>query len=97
MIRTFADAGTRDIARGESSRAARRLLPVELHQRARIRLAALDAATSLDDLSAIRGWRLEKLKGDRAGQYSLRINRQYRICWHWDGVDAEKVEIVDYH
>ena len=73
------------------------MLPVEYHERTRIRLAALDAAMSLDDLSAVPGWRLEKLKGERAGQYSLRINRRYRICWHWDGIDADRVEIVDYH
>ena len=97
MIKAFADTGSRDIARGENSRAARRVLPVEFHERARIRLAALDAATSLDDLAAIPGWRMEKLKGDRAGQYSLRIDRQYRICWSWDGADADDVAIVDYH
>jgi proteic killer suppression protein len=64
---------------------------------ARTRLARLHAATSLVDLAAIRGNRLELLKGDRAGQYSIRINDQYRICFNWRDGNAYDVEIVDYH
>jgi proteic killer suppression protein len=63
------------------------------------RLVALQAATSLDDLRSQRGNRLEALKGDRAGQYSIRINDQYRICFEWPDSEPEpfNIEIVDYH
>ena len=57
----------------------------------------LDAATVLDDLRLPPGNRLEKLKGDRAGQHSVRINQQWRICFRWRSGDAYDVEIVDYH
>jgi toxin HigB-1 len=63
---------------------------------ARVKLALLDAAMSLVDLS-LPGLRLEKLKGDRDGQYSIRINDQYRICFEWRNGDAYDVEITDYH
>ena len=61
------------------------------------RLRLLHRAESLTDLSAIRGNRLEALKGDREGQFSIRINDQYRVCFRWDGNHADDVEIVDYH
>jgi proteic killer suppression protein len=61
------------------------------------KLRMLDAATSIDDLRAPPGNRLKRLRGDRAGQYSIRINRQWRICFRWDAGDAHDVEIVDYH
>ena len=66
---------------------------------ARRRLAALDAAVSLGDLAAVRGNRLEALKGNRTGQHSIRINDQWRICFVWNDAEAgaEQVEIVDYH
>lgn len=96
-IQSYQNDGTRDIAESANSKAARRVLPVELHQAARRRLATIDAMTSVADLLLFPGWRLEQLKGDRAGQYSIRINDQYRICFQWDGVDAEQVEITDYH
>jgi len=57
----------------------------------------LDAATSLEDLRLIPGNRLESLRGDRAGQFSIRINDQWRVCFQWQGSDAHQVEIVDYH
>jgi proteic killer suppression protein len=60
------------------------------------KLRALDAATVLQDLKAIRGNRFEALSGDRKGQYSIRINDQWRICFQWDDVPFD-VEIVDYH
>lgn len=96
-IRSFRDEGARDIAESTNTKAARRTLPVHLHQPARRRLAALDAMTALSDLAIFPGWRLEQLKGDRAGQYSLRINNQYRICFQWNGIDILNVEITDYH
>ena len=61
------------------------------------KLRMLDAATSIDDLRVPPGNRLERLRGDRAGQYSIRVNRQWRICFRWDTGDAHDVEIVDYH
>ena len=66
-------------------------------RQAEMRLDRLDAAASLRDLAAIGGNRLEALKGNRAGQYSIRINDQWRICFKWKDGDACDVEIVDYH
>jgi proteic killer suppression protein len=59
--------------------------------------SSIDAAASLEFLRVPPGNRLEALKGDRAGQYSIRINDQFRVCFRWSGTDAEDVEIVDYH
>ena len=64
---------------------------------ARGRMEMLNRANSLGELGASRGNRLEALSGDRAGQHSIRINRQWRICFRWDDGDAYDVEIVDYH
>lgn len=61
------------------------------------KLALLDAAESLDDLRVPPGSRLEKLRGDRKGQYSIRINNQWRVCFRWEDGDADDVEITDYH
>ena len=61
------------------------------------RMGAIDFAVSLDDLREPPGNRLEALKGDRRGQYSIRINDQYRVCFGWTGTDAIDVEITDYH
>jgi proteic killer suppression protein len=70
---------------------------VNIEDQARTRLIRLDSATSLDDLRALRGSRLEALKGDRRGQFSIRINDQYRICFKWGAKGATDVEIADYH
>ncbi len=67
------------------------------HRAARKKLEMLNAATSLDDLNLIPGNRLEALRGDREGQYSVRINEQWRLCFQWRGAAAYEVEIVDYH
>jgi toxin HigB-1 len=67
-----------------------------IQERAENVLALLDAATDLGDLSA-SGLRLEKLAGDRQGQYSIRINRQYRVCFEWRERNVYQAEIVDYH
>lgn len=96
-IRNFKTRATEDINYGKVTKEALRTLPKELHQKARIKLARLGAATSMQDLQEIRGNRFEKLKGERQGQYSLRINDQYRICFKWENDNAEDVEIVDYH
>lgn len=96
-IVSYHDEGTRDIAETVNSREARRTLPTQLHSAARRRLAVLNAMTDLNELAVFAGWRLETLKGDHAGQHSIRINDQYRICFEWNGVDCLDVEIVDYH
>lgn len=72
-------------------------LPLEIQRTARRKLIYLDDAEDLQDLKAPPGSRLEKLKGDRAGQYSIRINDQWRICFEWTENKAKNVEIVDYH
>lgn len=72
-------------------------MPKELHRKAQVKLARLGAATSMHDLQEIRGNRFEKLKGDRRGQYSIRIKDKYRICFEWQNENVFKVEIVDYH
>jgi len=61
------------------------------------KLKQLDLARRIDDLRAPPANRLEQLKGDRSGQWSLRVNDQFRVCFRWTGTDAEDVEIVDYH
>lgn len=96
-IKSFRDNVTEDINYGRVSKRTQRILPVELHQKAQIKLAILGAATSLTDLAELRGNRLEALKGSRSGQHGIRINDQYRICFVWTGTDAADVEIVDYH
>jgi proteic killer suppression protein len=93
----FADRGTEDVYNGVASKSARRLLPAALHQKALDKLTLLDAAVSLDQLRVPPGNRLETLRGDRAGQHSIRINDQYRICFRWTDMGPVGVEIVDYH
>ena len=97
MIESFADRATEDIFNGVRSAAARRLLPADLWRVACRRLDQIDSAATLDDLRVPPGNRLELLKGDRNGQYSIRINDQYRICFNWSESKAHDVEIVDYH
>lgn len=96
-IQSFKDKLTEAINAGEVSKGTRKILPGEMHQKAQIKLAVLGAATSLEDLRELRGNRFEALKGDRDGQFSIRINDRYRICFEWRGGDAHNVEIVDYH
>jgi proteic killer suppression protein len=72
-------------------------LPIVIQRTARRKLLYLDDAEDVQDLLAPPGNRLEKLKGDRAGQYSIRINDQWRICFEWTVNQASNVEIVDYH
>ena len=96
-IRNFKTKGTEDINYGRVTKAAVRTLPKELHHKAQIKLARLGAVTSMQDLQEIRGNRCEKLKGERQGQCSIRINDQYRICFKWEKENAVDVEIVDYH
>jgi len=86
-----------DVNYGKRTKDALRLLPENLHRKAQVKLARLGAATSIRDLQEIRGNRFEVLKGNRKGQYSIRINDQYRICFKWKNEDAVEVEITDYH
>ena len=92
MIRSFADRDTERLADREH---VRRFGAFE--RQALIKLRYLDSAGRLDDLRLPPGNRLEALKGDRKGQYAIRINRQWRLCFRWENGDAWNVEIVDYH
>jgi proteic killer suppression protein len=71
--------------------------PPDIHRAALRKLWMLDAAEALEDLRSPPGNRLEALRGARKGQYSIRINDQFRLCFIWQGSDAHEVEIVDYH
>lgn len=93
MIRNFADREAEKIWAGTPSRK----LPTDIQQVARRKLRMLNNAASLDDLRIPPANRLEPLKGKRKGQYSIRINDQWRICFCWKDGDAIDVEIVDYH
>jgi len=97
VIRTFADPGTEDVFDGKNSAAARRTCPRSLWNVAYRKLDQLDSATEILDLRIPPGNRLEALRGDRKGQYSIRINEQYRICFRWTDAGPEDIEIVDYH
>lgn len=93
----FADKGTEDIYDGLDSKQARKTLPGYLHEKAQRKLSVIAFAESLDDLSAPPSNRLEKLRGDRDGQYSIRIDGRFRICFRWTAGKAVDIEIVDYH
>jgi toxin HigB-1 len=97
VIRSFADRGTEDVFNGVDSRAARRACPNTLWAVARRKLDQLDATVSLEALRVPPGNQLEALKGDRRGQFSIRINAQFRICFAWTAEGPDAVEIVDYH
>lgn len=92
MIRSFKDKRSKQLWDGETVRAFQAFATV-----AHRKLDMLDAATELRDLAAPPGHRLEALKGDRAGQHSIRINDQWRICFVWRDGGADQLEIVDYH
>jgi proteic killer suppression protein len=93
MIESFASAETeRLFATGKSRR-----LPPEILKRAVMRLAQLDAATEIEDLRQPPSNRLEALSGDRLGQWSIRVNEQWRVCFRFERGAAQGVEVVDYH
>lgn len=96
-IRTYKNKETMEIALGIASKESRKILPIYLHKNARSKLAYLDGITSFLEIFAINGFRAEKLSGSRIGQYSIRVNSQYRICFNWENGDFWNVEIVDYH
>ncbi|MGA8821003.1 MAG: type II toxin-antitoxin system RelE/ParE family toxin [Xanthobacteraceae bacterium] len=93
MIRSFASRETSELFAGRSSRR----LPSDVQRRALQKLVALHAVSAVEEIGRIPGNRLEKLSGSRRGQYSIRINNQWRICFNWRNGDAYDVEIVDYH
>ena len=92
MIKTFRDRETEKLHATGNSRRFQKCA-----RQAFQKLRMLDAATALGDLSTLPGNRLERLKGDRENQYSIRINDQYRICFEWRKGDAYEVEVTDYH
>jgi proteic killer suppression protein len=92
VIRSFRDGATEAVwnltfVKGIDTKTA---------QKARTKMQLIDAATSLQDMRVPPGNRLEKLKGDRKGQHSIRVNNQYRICFFWEDSGAEQVELTDY-
>jgi toxin HigB-1 len=97
MIQSFASAGTEDIFNGISSKIACKTCPQSIWKVAFRKLDLLDALVSLDELKIPPGNHLEALKDDRKGQYSIRINDQYRICFKWKPAGPDEVEVVDYH
>ena len=97
MIQSFKNAGTEDIFNGENTRAARHTCPAALWKVAVRKLDQLDSVVSLDELRVPPGNQMEALSGDRKGQHSIRINKQYRVCFTWTDLGPTEVEIVDYH
>ena len=97
MIRPFADQATEDLFNGEDTRDARRRLPTALWPVARRKLTQLNRVGELREMGVPPGNRLERLRGDRAGQHSVRINEQYRVCFRWEESHADDVEVTDYH
>jgi proteic killer suppression protein len=93
VIKTFKDTQTRQFYQRQRSRK----LPSDIQQVALRKLRMLNNALSINDLRVPPANRLEKLSGDREGQWSIRINDQWRICFEWQEGDAYNVEIVDYH
>jgi proteic killer suppression protein len=92
MIRSFADRETEDVFHRHSSRRF-----ASFARAAFAKLVMIDNAMRIDDLMQPPGNRLEKLKGDRQGAWSIRINARWRICFEWENGNADRVEIVDYH
>ncbi len=93
MLKSFASKETERVWRGIRSRS----LPDDVQRIARRKLRMINNAQDINDLRVPPGNRLEALRGDRAGQHSVRINQQWRICFRWRDGDANDVEIVDYH
>ncbi|HXA19634.1 MAG TPA: type II toxin-antitoxin system RelE/ParE family toxin [Thermoanaerobaculia bacterium] len=96
MIQSFGDETTADLFREQNTREARRI-PRELWRSAQRKLKAIDVAARLEDLTIPSGNRLERLRGDQAGRYSIRINDQYRVTFRWEQQHAYEVRVEDYH
>ncbi len=97
MIVSFRDGSTEDLFYGVNSKRARKACPRLLWPVLRRKLDQLDSVESLEELSVPPGNHLEALHGDRQGQYSIRINKQYRICFLWGKYGPLEVEVTDYH
>lgn len=97
MIQSFKNQATEDVFDGKNSKAARKICPRNLWRVAVRKLDQVDSVSIMDDLKVPPGNRLEALSGNREGQYSIRINDQYRVCFIWHEGNADQVEIVDYH
>jgi proteic killer suppression protein len=97
MIKSFRNRATEDIFNGKVSRAAMKVCPKRLWKIAFRKLDQLDSVSSLDELRVPPGNRLKSLSGNRKGQYSIRINDQYRICFKWAENEPDDVELTDYH
>jgi proteic killer suppression protein len=97
MIKSFASAGTEDIFNGRNTKDARKSCPRDLWRIAARKLEQLDSVALLEELRVPPGNRLEALSRDRKGQFSIRINEQYRVCFVWTKEGPDTVEIVDYH
>lgn len=97
MIGSFRDRGSEDVFDGRDSRAARKVCPRSVWPVARRKLDQINRVRELRELAVPPGNRLERLKGNRSGQQSIRINDQYRICFRWENGYAYEAEITDYH
>lgn len=93
MIRTFKDKTTQQIFEQKGTR----WFTMDFQEKVFKKLSLLDSALSLVDLNLVPSNHLEKLKGDRKGQYSIRADKKWRICFHWLNNDAYNVELIDYH
>lgn len=93
----FADAETEDIYDGSATKAARRRLPIALHRTAALKITRVLRSPRLDDLRVPPGNRLESLRGDRTGYYSIRIDRQYCVVFRWTEDGARDITVEDYH
>jgi proteic killer suppression protein len=97
VIRTFADHATEDLFNGIDSRRARAACPIQVWPVVRRKLDQLNRVRMVQELRIPPGNRLQRLVGNRAGQYSIRINDQYRVCFRWEEGYADDVEVTDYH
>ena len=97
MIKTFKNKATEDIYNGKTTKVSMRACPKKIWRIATRKLDQLDSILSLDELLVPPGNRLETLSGQRKGQFSIRINDQFRICFKWSETGPEDVEITDYH
>lgn len=93
MIRSFGSEATEQILRGIAVRS----LSIEMQNTARRKIRMINNVQALPELRVPPNNRLEKLRGNRAGQFSIRVNRQWRVCFRWDDGDAHEVELTDYH
>ena len=97
MIKSFATVGTQDVFNGRNTKEARQACPRDLWRVAARKLEQLDSVSALEELRIPPGNRLEALSRDRRGQFSIRVNVRYRVCFVWTEEGPDAVELVDYH